>query len=201
MFNVTIYIIYLMSDNCLRRGFFCRRTPIVARELIGKILVRSIDGKVISGVITDVEAYCGFKDSASHARFGLTKRNYPMFGPPGVWYVYRIYGIHWMLNIVTEVAGYPAAVLLRGIEKSPRPAQLTTRMGIDGKLNNTRVESLSGLWIKKGIKVEKSKIIASRRIRIDYAAPYWRNKRWRFYLKPNREIYPSGVEETTNQKS
>ncbi len=111
----------------MKKKFFDRPTLVVAQDLLGKFLVRKRNGKVITAMITEVEAYDGPKDKASHARHGLTARNTPMFGPAGHWYVYFTYGMHWMLNVVTGAKGYPAAVLIRGValvnkDGEPRPA-------------------------------------------------------------------------------
>src|SRR6266852_3708761 len=99
----------------LARRFFARPTLQVARELLGQRLVRMSNGVRLAGRITETEAYIGQTDLACHARFGLTPRSQVMFGPPGRAYVYFTYGMHWMLNIVTEAEGSPAAVLIRGI--------------------------------------------------------------------------------------
>jgi len=104
------------AANRLKRAFFARDTLTVTRELMGQRLVRVLDGKRTSGRIVEVEAYIGEDDQASHARPGRTRRNAPMYGPPGHAYVYFIYGMHHCLNIVTEWEGYPAAVLVRALE-------------------------------------------------------------------------------------
>jgi DNA-3-methyladenine glycosylase len=100
----------------LTRGFFARDTLAVARELLGQRLVRLLDGERVSGRIVEVEAYIGEGDQASHARPGRTRRNAPMYGPPGHAYVYLIYGMHHCLNVVTEREGFPAAILVRALE-------------------------------------------------------------------------------------
>ena len=100
----------------LSRDFFARDTLTVARELLGQRLVRVLDGKRLSGRIVEVEAYIGEKDQACHARCGRTKRNAPMYGPPGHLYIYLIYGLHHCFNVVTEGEGFPAAVLIRALE-------------------------------------------------------------------------------------
>ena len=98
------------------RVFFIRPTLIVARALLGQRLVREIDGQRLSGLIVETEAYIGFDDTASHASKGRTARTEVMFGPPGQTYVYLIYGMYHMLNLVTEPVDFPAAVLIRAIE-------------------------------------------------------------------------------------
>lgn len=100
----------------LNRKFFNRNTVDVAKELLGKYLVKRTSGKIIKAKITETEAYCGSNDLASHASHGLTPRTKVMFGPAGFTYVYLIYGVYNCLNIVTEKEDYPAAVLIRGCE-------------------------------------------------------------------------------------
>ena len=97
------------------REFFARDTLSVARDLLGTRLVRRLDGQRLSGTIVECEAYIGQDDTACHASHGRTRRNQVMFGPPGYAYIYFTYGMHWMLNVVSEPQGFPAAVLLRRI--------------------------------------------------------------------------------------
>ena len=105
-----------MSSNRLERDFFARDTINVARDLLGTCLVRLDDDQRLGGMITETEAYRGEEDLACHARSGMTPRTEVMYGPPGHAYVYLNYGIHWLLNFVTEAEGKPAAVLIRGLE-------------------------------------------------------------------------------------
>ena len=99
--------------------FFNRSTLAVAKELLGKFLVRKTGEGTIEGMITEVEAYIGPEDKASHAARGRTPRTEVMFGGPGIWYVYMIYGMYHCLNIVTEKEGYPAAILIRSVTLNP----------------------------------------------------------------------------------
>ena len=99
----------------LPREFYDRPTLDVARDLIGKVLVHTRRGVTTSGVIVEAEAYIGESDPACHAAPGPTRRNAPLYGPPGYAYVYLNYGIHYLVNVVTESAGQPAAVLIRAL--------------------------------------------------------------------------------------
>jgi len=168
----------------LDKGFFERDTRQVARGLLGMFLVRRIRGKEIASMITEVEAYDGPHDRASHAAKGETPRTKTMFGAPGCWYVYFTYGMHWMLNIVTGERGYPAAVLIRGTDAVSGPGRLTKYFTITGALNAKPAERSAGLWIEdRGIRVSLSAIQKSARIGVSYAGPVWAKKEYRFYLK------------------
>src|SRR6185436_20546414 len=114
----------------LARKFFERNALTVARELLGKYLVRKVGQKTVAYKITEVEAYIGPHDLASHASKGRTKRTEVMFGHPGHWYVYLIYGMYEMLNIVTDKFNYPSAVLIRGVEGVSGPGRLTKTLKI-----------------------------------------------------------------------
>mgnify|MGYP001563591623 FL=1 len=109
----------------LSRLFFDRKTLVVARELLGKCLVRKVNGKIFKERITETEAYVGSHDLACHSSRGKTARNEIMFREAGTIYIYFTYGMHWMLNIVTEEKGFPAAVLIRSTENITGPARLT----------------------------------------------------------------------------
>lgn len=100
----------------LPRAFYARPTLEVARDLVGKLLVHGVRGRRTSGIIVECEAYIGESDPACHAAAGPTRRNAPLYGPPGYAYVYLNYGMHYLVNAVTEAAGRPAAVLIRALD-------------------------------------------------------------------------------------
>lgn len=100
----------------LPRSFYVRPTLDVARELVGKVLVHESLSGLTAGIVVEVEAYIGEDDPACHASTGFTRRNAPLYGPPGRAYVYLNYGVHHLVNVVTEREGLPAAVLLRAVE-------------------------------------------------------------------------------------
>ena len=172
-----------MMKRTLKPEFFERSAIAVARDLIGKYLVRRAGRETMAVMITETEAYIGPQDLASHSSKGRTARTEVMFGPPGRWYVYFTYGMHWMLNIVTGKAGHPAAVLIRGTADVSGPARLTRHLGIDRSMNALKAAKRSGLWLEdRGASVSRAKIRRTPRIGVDYAGPVWANKHYRFVL-------------------
>lgn len=158
-----------------------RATVHHARNLLGKYLVRPGGW---AGMITAVEAYDGERDLACHARAGRTRRTEVMYGGGGVWYVYLCYGIHEMLNLVVGPPGWPAAVLIGGIEGCPGPGRVTRALGIDRRLNGRPATLTGGLWIEdRGFRVLPRLVRATPRIGVDFAGPVWAGKRWRFTLE------------------
>lgn len=163
--------------------FFNRKPQIVARDLLGKYIVRRIGGKEIALMITETEAYDGQHDLACHARSGKTLRNAPMFAKPSTIYVYFTYGMHWMLNLVCREEHYPAAALIRGAGAISGPARLTKALGIDKRLNTMILGKASGLWVEdRGARIPARAIKRTSRIGVDYAGA-WALKPWRFVLK------------------
>ncbi|MDO8676075.1 MAG: DNA-3-methyladenine glycosylase [Candidatus Azambacteria bacterium] len=177
----------------LTEKFFNRPVLVVARELLGKYLMRRQGKKIEKFMIIEVEAYSGLKDLASHASRGKTNRNAPMFGNAGHWYIYFTYGMHWMLNAVTGPENYPAAVLIRGVKTISGPGRLTNRLNIDKKYNGKDISFKTGLWIsapteseraslKKAFLSGKIKVKRTSRIGVSYAGPIWSKKPWRFLI-------------------
>ena len=177
---------------------FTRPTLTVARALLGMRLVRQLDGVRLSGLILETEAYIGETDLGCHAKAGRTRRNAVMYGPPGHAYVYFTYGMHWMLNAVTEPEGFPAAVLLRAIQPlegaeliSQRrqgrdclgPAKLTQALAIDQAFNGADLsDPRSGLWIEAGQPPPESAVLAGPRGLYTVPEP-WKSLPWRFRVK------------------
>jgi DNA-3-methyladenine glycosylase len=191
----------------LCRDFFARDTLSVARGLLGQRLVRMLDGERLSGRIVEVEAYVGEEDQASHARFGRTGRNAPMYGPPGHAYVYFVYGMHYCLNVVTEREGFPAAVLVRALEPlegielmrarrggrtdvelTSGPARLCQALGIDRRFDGVDLCLPDGrLFIERDAAVSDDAVAAGPRIGVrgDETAL---TVPWRFYVRGNRYV-------------
>jgi DNA-3-methyladenine glycosylase len=197
----------------LPRSFYARHPLVVARDLLGCRLVRvwgsqsqaeqfEPDGvaRRLSGYIVEVEAYTGIDDAASHARRGPTKRNAPMFGVPGHAYVYFVYGMHWMFNVVAREDG-PGAVLVRALVpdqgldvmrtnrggRSDRllasgPARLTQAMAIDGLLNGVDLCTHPGIFIESGRSVPEEAVVRGPRVGVtgDELA---RTRPWRLWVK------------------
>jgi DNA-3-methyladenine glycosylase len=194
-----------MLHRPLLRSFYERSTLDVARDLLGKTLIRRWKGRLLSGTIVETEAYVGPHDLACHASKGHTPRTSIMFGPGGFAYVYMIYGFYYCLNAVTESKDYPAAVLIRAVEptgniqsmralrKHPErdiniasgPGKLCMSMSIDKTLNGTDLTG-SVLWIEdRGL--EAHAIETSPRVGVDYAGEY-KDKPWRFYIRGNPHV-------------
>jgi|GEM_PF-313300 len=180
--------------NPLPRTFFDRPTLKVAKDLLGKALIKKTPSGILQTKIVDVEAYVGPKDKACHASKGRTKRTEIMFGPAGFTYVYLIYGMYHCLNIVTEREEYPAAILIRGLEilGEDDPKALPTRIDGPGRVcrflevNRTHngLDATLGttLWIEDhGLTISRRQIQALTRIGVDYAGE-WADKLWRFHL-------------------
>jgi DNA-3-methyladenine glycosylase len=167
--------------------FFVRATLEVARDLLGKLLVRELDGEVRWGRLIEVEAYCGPEDRAAHSWRGLTPRTKVMYGPPGHAYVYFIYGMHHCLNFVTRPEGTPQAVLVRALEPGPGvdrcsgPALVCRSLGIDRRLNGCPLRPPHLYLLDDGFRPDPAAVCQSRRVGVDYAGE-WSDRPWRFCL-------------------
>jgi DNA-3-methyladenine glycosylase len=184
----------------IKKNFYAQNTLVVARKLLGKILVREIDGKVLSGMITETEAYCGEADSACHAHRGKTPRNAIMYGEAGHAYVYFTYGMHYLINIITGKAGVPHAVLLRAVlpltgieemegrrkrkgrELTNGPGKLCQAFGIDKSFYGWDLMRGEVLWLEDYKNIPAEAVIATPRIGIGYAREEDREARWRFLV-------------------
>jgi len=171
----------------LQRTFFAPSTLRVARSLIGKYLVRAIDGRIFSGQIVEVEAYVGAQDKACHASKGRTQRTEVLFGPPGVAYVYLIYGMYNCLSVVTEREEFPSAVLIRAIdidgELVDGPGRLCRALQIDRRLNRADLTTGESIWFEdRRVVVKRGDVGTHPRVGVDYAGE-WAKKPWRFRLR------------------
>ncbi|MGE4586383.1 MAG: DNA-3-methyladenine glycosylase [Mangrovibacterium sp.] len=165
--------------NRLPAAFFQRDTVTVARELVGKNLVRFFpDGEKRQYRITETEAYCGQQDRACHASKGRTPRTEVMFLSGGRVYVYLIYGLYWMLNFVTGTEHEASAVLVRKLEGFAGPGKLGRELQLDRSFYGEELEHSSRLWLKTG--PPPRQIRALNRIGIAYAGEPWISKKWRF---------------------
>jgi DNA-3-methyladenine glycosylase len=193
----------MANNNRLGREFYARSTLLVARELLGMRLVK-IEGKArIAGLISETEAYVGETDQGCHARAGLTRRTQVMYGPSGHSYIYFTYGMHWMLNIVTEREGFPAAVLIRAIEpieglevianrrngRPPNqwtdgPAKLCQALGIDAALHGVDL-CVPGaeLFVEIGDPIPDESVTIGPRVGLNNVPEPWKSIPWRFKTK------------------
>lgn len=193
--------IHISSEMALPASFFLRPTLEVLDDLVGTVLVRRSKEGLTSGIIVEAEAYRGEDDPASFAFIGRTKRSEMLYKQPGKAFVYLTYGIHYLLNIITEKEGFPAAILIRAIEplegislmKKRRkdedllnlcsgPAKVCQALGIDLVMNDVMVtSSRSPLFIKERNIRNKGHIELVRRPRIGVSEG--KDRLWRVYLK------------------
>jgi DNA-3-methyladenine glycosylase len=170
-----------MTAERLGKDFFNRDVLDLAPGLLGKQIVILRDGLPGIWEITETEAYRGEEDLACHASKGRTQRTEVMFGEGGHLYLYFIYGMYWMLNIVAGPAGVPQAALIRGVKGFPGPGKLTKHLGIDGSYYGESLITSQRIWLINGR--NPGRIITTKRIGIDYAGE-WKDKPWRFLSGP-----------------
>ena len=160
--------------------FYHRECLEVARDLVGKVLVRQTPDGLLRLRISETEAYCGEEDTACHARKGRTKRTEVLYADAGTVYVYLCYGIHWLLNVVTGNENDPQAVLIRACVEAPGPGRLTKALGITGQLNGSHILKQKQLRIvDDGFNCE---ITADKRVGIGYASQEDQDRLWRFKM-------------------
>jgi DNA-3-methyladenine glycosylase len=161
-------------------SFYERDVLDVAPEIIGKKIIRKTASNLSEYIITEAEAYHGIEDQASHARFGKTLRNSVMFESGGILYVYMIYGMYWMLNIVTGLSGQPQAILIRGVRGITGPGRVARMLLVDKTFNRENLCSSDQIWIEEtNIKPE---VIQKPRFGIDYAGEPWKSIPWRYIM-------------------
>jgi DNA-3-methyladenine glycosylase len=193
----------------LDRAFFARETEIVARDLLGKWLVRTTPDGPTGGPIVETEAYLGPEDLASHARAGRTRRTAVMFGPVGHAYVYLVYGMHECLNVVAYAEREAGAVLIRAVE--PRigvaqmrvrrgraadpdvrlaagPARLCQALGITRAFDGHDLTSGDALWLAASPSTVSADVASGPRIGVEYAKDGWADRPWRFWLAGNPAV-------------
>jgi DNA-3-methyladenine glycosylase len=171
----------MLPGNRIQRDFYTRDVLEVAPDIPGKdLVIRFPDRSLGRFRITDVEAYRGCEDRACHAFRGRTARTEIMYHEGGRLYIYLIYGMYWMLNIVTGGNDNPQAVLIRGVDDFPGPGILTRSLGIDKSFYGEDLVSSERIWIEENGLVLPVK--SGPRIGIDYAGDYWKTRPWRFYL-------------------
>ena len=175
----------------LPRAFYERETEIVAREMLGAVLECETADGIASGIIVETEAYLGEHDLACHAVAGRTSRTEALYGPPGISYVYFIYGMYWCFNAVTRAEGLPSAVLVRALEpldgvalmhkRRPRvknavdltngPGKLCTALGIVGSMSGKGLQR-KPLVIRAGESVPDREVEVTTRIGITRSADW-----------------------------
>ncbi len=168
-----------MSSRLLN-NFYNRDVLELAPDLLGKKIVRSVDGKIFEYYITEVEAYRGPEDRACHASKGRTARTEVMYLEGGHIYMYLIYGMYWMFNIVAGKAGSPQAALIRSLKDFRGPGRLSKELKLDKSFYGESLIESNRIWLEKGINIDK--IRKGRRVGIEYAGEYWKNVEWRFFI-------------------
>jgi DNA-3-methyladenine glycosylase len=198
-----LYNNLVLSSTRLPPEYFAQHTVSLARDLLGKRLVRLDNGQRLAGIIVEAEAYRGQTDLGCHAKAGLTPRTRVMFGPPGHAYIYFTYGMHWMLNFVSEPAGFPAAVLIRAIWPTegipqiaarrpgqPRfawtdgPAKLCQALGIDKALNGVNLCTPDAvLFVESSVPIPDASVTISPRVGLNNVPEPWKSIPWRFRVQ------------------
>lgn len=168
----------------LEREYYKQPATLLAPDLIGKLLCRKVDGRILKYRITETECYYSEQDTACHASKGKTERTKVLYMQGGTAYVYLCYGIHSLLNVVTGEEGFPEAVLIRGVEGYNGPGKLTKAMKIDRNLNETDMTISGELWLEDdGMHPDYE---AAKRVGIDYAEEKDREILWRYIIRDGK---------------
>ncbi len=195
--------IFSKDPRPLASIFYDRDVLTIARDLLGKLLVRKLEGNLLTGLIVETEAYDGESDQGCHARCGRTRRNEVMYGPAGFAYVYFTYGMHWCMNCVTGRQDYPAAVLIRGIlpvagqremqinrkrdsmqHIADGPARLCQALRIDGVFNGLDLcDPLNPLFIAEGLTLPDRDVTRGPRVGLNKVPEPWQSLPWRFQVR------------------
>lgn len=171
----------IYTNTRLARPFYTRDVLDVAPDIIGKTLaIISGAGEPVKLKITEVEAYRGEEDKACHASKGRTPRTEVMYHSGGKVYVYFVYGMYWMLNIVTGRENEPQALLVRGVDGITGPGRITKRLLIDGTFYGEDLTTSGRIWIEDNH--VKPVFKTGPRIGISYAGEPWISKPWRYYI-------------------
>lgn len=168
-----------MKTNRLPGSFFIRDALDICPDLIGKTLCRRFDdGTIIRRTILEIEAYRGEEDRACHASKGRTRRTEIMYSEGGHVYVYLIYGMYWMLNIVTGPRELPQAILIRGLENCSGPGRVGRLLEIDASFYGENLTNSGRIWVEdNGLSLPFTR---TERVGVAYAGAHWANIPWRF---------------------
>jgi DNA-3-methyladenine glycosylase len=173
----------------LTKDFFRQDAVTLAKKLLGKKLVRSWpDGTQSKFIITETEAYLGEEDLACHASKGRTPRTEIMYADGGVLYVYIIYGMYWMLNIVSGKTNHPEAVLIRALSAINGPGRVGKALQLDKSFYGECLTNSGRLWLEDAPDI--TTFTSAPRIGIDYAGDIWKNIPWRFTFDTNQASPP-----------
>lgn len=171
----------MIGYDRLSRDFYSRDVLVVAPDLIGKdLVIKDNNGMLNRHEITEVEAYRGEEDAACHASKGRTRRTEVMYGKGGMIYMYLIYGMYWMLNIVSGEEENPQAALIRGVSGINGPGKLTRSLHLDGSYYGEDLTMSDRIWLEDRGRIHTVK--NGVRIGINYSGEPWISKLWRFYL-------------------
>ena len=174
---------FVSSNKIIPHEIFIKDALEIAPNLLGAYICKTmVDGSILRGKIMETEVYRGEEDLACHARRGKTKGNAPLYEKGGIAYVYLIYGIHWLFNVITGNKEEPQGVLIRALEAPLNgPGKWTKAFAITGEANGCLLTPSQGIWLEEG--ENPIEIIQRPRVGIDYAPSPWKEIPWRFIGK------------------